>query len=240
MRQQHLEDQIRRLAKLIDRLERQRLATVEPLEAVKLDDLIADKKNLKEQRVREYRALHPQHVPNDLLDDLLPADAPPPEIFLSYRRSDSSAATERLATLLARHFGADHVFFDLHRGAIAPGAEWQQVLDQRLRQADILLVVIGPGWLEARDQAGRRLEQPDDPVRHEIELALTLGAQKLPVLVAGAASPKRQQVPPSIQALFDIQAVFLDDATFEVDFHQELLPWLQRARLHGCGTPRTR
>ncbi len=238
MRQQQLESQIRSLSKLIDRLERQRIVTGEPLEAVRLDDLITDKKDLKQQRVHEYRALHPRRIPDDLLDDLLPADAPPPEIFLSYRRTDSRDATEQLATLLARQFGADHVFYDLHRGAIAPGAEWQQVLDQRLRQANILLVIIGPGWLDARDEGGRRLDQPDDPVRHEIELALTLGTQKLPVLVAGTASPKRQQVPPSIQALFDIQAVRLDDATFEVDVHQELLPWVQRARLQGCRPPK--
>ena len=52
--------------------------------------------------------------------------------------------------------------------SIAPGLDFVRVLEDDLGQCDIVLTVIGKGWLDARP----RLDDPQDFVRIEIETAL--------------------------------------------------------------------
>lgn len=77
-----------------------------------------------------------------------------------------------------------------------------------------------PRWLEARDAEGnRRLDDPDDYVRMEIELALKLEKRAIPVLVNKADMPSIDELPDSLKALAARHAVqlargarFKDDA----------------------------
>jgi formylglycine-generating enzyme required for sulfatase activity len=66
----------------------------------------------------------------------------------------------------------------------------------------VLLAVIGPHWLHiAGPSGGRRLEDPRDFVRLEIEAALRRDIPVIPVLVGGAAMPADDQLPASLQEL---------------------------------------
>ena len=70
-----------------------------------------------------------------------------PNIFISYRRDDSSATVQILHDQLAAWFVRDKVFLDLKD--IALGADWRKLLTERLADYDIVLVVIGPAWQAA-------------------------------------------------------------------------------------------
>lgn len=125
-----------------------------------------------------------------------------PNIFISYRREDSSATAELLHDRLAAWFVRDKVFLDLQD--IAPGEDWQKLLGERLAGYDIVLVVIGPAWhaaLTARAAGGG-----DDFVRWEVAEALRRDKRVIPVLVDGATLPTAAQLPPDIAALARLQA----------------------------------
>jgi hypothetical protein len=81
----------------------------------------------------------------------------------------------------------------------------------------VLLAVIGPRWLTAAGTRGRRLDDPADLVRLEIEAALTRGVLVIPVLVGGARMPSTDELPVSLRLLAGRQAVELDPARFSAD-----------------------
>jgi len=70
----------------------------------------------------------------------------------------------------------------------------------------VLVVLIGPDWLIARD-GRRRLEMPADWVREEVETSLRREIRVLPLLVKGASLPGDNQLPPSLAKLPDCQAL---------------------------------
>jgi hypothetical protein len=75
---------------------------------------------------------------------------------------------------------------------IAPGLDFVRVLNERVAECDILLAVIGKSWITARDAAGaRRLDDPDDFVRIEIESALTQG-KRFRIAAGPGAAPERK------------------------------------------------
>lgn len=136
-----------------------------------------------------------------------------PEIFLSYRRDDSRSATGRLADGLQSVFGRERVFRDLD--SIAPGQDFEAALARAIAGASVMLAVIGPRSLDMVDAQGRRrLDDPQDVVRREIEAALTAGLPVIPVLVEGARMPTPEALPTSLAAFARCQAVSLDDAVW--------------------------
>lgn len=147
-------------------------------------------------------------------------------IFISYRRDDSRGFAGRLADALDAAFGGDFVFRDIDD--IAPGADFIAAITRRLAEVDIVLVVIGPDWLDARQDGRRRLDDPADFVRLEIELALAAGKPLWPVLIGGATMPAEAALPPSLQPLARRQATSLDDAAWKDDV-QRLTDALRRA-----------
>ncbi|MCP5247091.1 MAG: CHASE2 domain-containing protein [Candidatus Accumulibacter sp.] len=138
-----------------------------------------------------------------------------PRLFISYRREDSIAYAGRLYDHLSAHFGADRVFMDI--GQIAPGDDFITVLDHRVGASDIVIALIGPEWLGAHNEQGRRLDQADDFVRYELAAALQQGKRLIPVLVGGARMPDIKQLPAAIGALARHQAHPLDDTRFQFD-----------------------
>ena len=129
-----------------------------------------------------------------------------PGVFICYRRDDSSGEAHRVADDLRRKFGDRQVFIDVDD--IDPGVRFAEVIDARLQEIDAFVPIIGPDWLSARDHQGRfRLFNEDDYVRHEIARALASGVAVIPVLVDGASMPRRDQLPPDLQPLCDINAL---------------------------------
>jgi hypothetical protein len=87
----------------------------------------------------------------------------------------------------------------------------------------VLLALIGDQWLTITDQHGRRrLDDPDDFVRLEIEAALTRNVRVIPILVEGARLPRADELPPSLARLVRRQALELSPARFDFDTSQLL------------------
>lgn len=138
------------------------------------------------------------------------------EIFLSYRRTDSSSATGRLADRLEAVFGTTRVFRD--HESIGAGADFAEAIRRAIEAATVLIVVIGPQWLGAALADGRRrLDDPLDWVRLEIEAAQEAGLGIVPVLVEGATMPGEAQLPPSLAALARCQAIELSETRWRYD-----------------------
>src|SRR5215467_2804787 len=139
-------------------------------------------------------------------------------IFISYRREDAGYPAGWLYDVLVSHFGADRVFKDVD--SIEPGDDFAEVIGAAVGSCSVLLAVIGVGWLAAADDDGRRrLDDPSDLVRLEIETALQRGIRVIPVLVAGARIPRRAELPASLDVLAGRQAVELSYARFSADLN---------------------
>jgi hypothetical protein len=137
------------------------------------------------------------------------------EIFLSYRRQDSQSATGRLADDLEAHFGDERVFRDRE---IAAGDDFVEAIRRSVESSTVVLVVVGAHWLAASDGQGRRrLDDPGDFVRLEIELALAAGVAVVPVLVEAAKMPSAAELPASLAAFARCQAVELSDQRWRFD-----------------------
>jgi formylglycine-generating enzyme required for sulfatase activity len=127
-----------------------------------------------------------------------------PTIFVSYRRHDSADATGRLYDRLKAHFGSESIFFDVD--AIPIGVDFRKHLSDQVGKCDVFLAVIGDGWLKSRFQKGsnkgqRRIDDPADWVRIEIEAALARGIPLVPVLVGRASMPSDTDLPDSLKEL---------------------------------------
>lgn len=138
------------------------------------------------------------------------------KIFINYRRGDDAGHTGRLFDRLQDVFPPEQLFLDVDN--IAPGLDFVRVLNERVADCDIVLAVIGKGWLDSRDAAGnRRLEDPDDFVRIEITSALNQGKRVIPVLVGEAQMPRPEDLPEALQPLTRRNAVRLTHERFRAD-----------------------
>ena len=136
-------------------------------------------------------------------------------IFISYRRDDQAGFAGRLADALASVFGAGQVFRDVED--IHPGQDFVVAIEQQLSSVDVMLVMIGPAWLTVSRNGVRRLDEPDDFVRREIQAGLESGKVLLPVLVHGAPMPAEKDLPREIAALARRQSVVLSDSGWASD-----------------------
>lgn len=134
-------------------------------------------------------------------------------IFVSYRREDSRHAAGRLVDRLVAALGRDRLFMDVD--SIEPGADFAKVLDEQVANCDVLLALIGQHWLEARDALGRRrIDDPGDFVRIEIESALARKIRVIPVLLDGADLPALEALPESLRPLLRRQALRMTHERF--------------------------
>lgn len=153
-------------------------------------------------------------------------------IFISYRRDDSGGEARRIWDGLARRFGADQVFID--SVTLEPGEDFVKAIHQKVAFCDVVVAVIGPGWLDSAGADGRRrLDDPEDWVRVELAAALEHGIRLVPALVRGARLPDAGALPEPLAALTNHQAIALRPATFERDV-ERLGAGLAR-RLPGTG-----
>src|SRR5690348_13891862 len=80
---------------------------------------------------------------------------------------------------LCRAFGADRVFRSSH--AMHGGAQFPPTLEAEAADCAVMVVVVGRNWL-AEHGGTRRIDDPEDWVRKEIEFALGSGRPVIPVL----------------------------------------------------------
>jgi hypothetical protein len=142
-----------------------------------------------------------------------------PRIFISYRRDDTQAIAGRIFDRLVVTFGKENVFKDVD--VIPPGSNFVEVLETELRKCNVLLVVIGSKWVNIADKDGnRRLENPEDFVRIEVERGLNRPDMLvIPVLVDSAGVPSPAELPDSLDKIASLQVV---QVRHDPDFHRDM------------------
>jgi hypothetical protein len=139
----------------------------------------------------------------------------PPRVLISYRRADTRGYAGWIYQWLCERFGKASVFKDID--TIKLGQDWRKVIQSEVAQCDALIALIGPRWLDATDDHGRRLHDEGDVLRAEIEHALNRDIPVVPVLVDDAVMPRAQDLPASLRSLPDRQALRLTELHFEQD-----------------------
>lgn len=112
------------------------------------------------------------------------------KIFISYRRQDTAANALGVSQYLEKEFRRKNVFIDVDMRA---GTHFPLMLEQNLGKCKVMVVLIGPDWLNSRDENGcRRLDTPDDWVRLEIAHALKREITVIPVCVGALIYPQER------------------------------------------------
>lgn len=169
-------------------------------------------------------------------------------MFINYRRGDTKHAAGRMHDAIVARYGQGSVFVDVE--SIEPGLNFVGAIDRAVSTCDVMLVLIGETWLDAVDEHGRRrLDDPSDTLRLEIEAGLRHQTRVIPVLVDAASMPRATELPPSLAELAHHQWARLRHDSFQAD-GQLLLDVIQRAargdtgqrpvrkRSHGSTSPR--
>ena len=121
---------------------------------------------------------------------------------------------------------------------IAPGEDFVRMLELQVAQCDAMLTVIGNNWLDATDEhGGRRLDDPNDFVRIEIESALKQGKRVIPVLVHQARMPHPDELPEAIRPLSQRNAVRLTHERFRSDVQGLIKALRERSKTSRRGVP---
>ena len=134
------------------------------------------------------------------------------KIFLSYRRGDSSHFSGRLLDFFEMRFGTGSTFFDVE--SIPSGMDFWDYIKSTLQRCAVLVVVIGPDWLEMLKRRQQRwfwLGRSADFVESEIKAAMEMHLPVLPVLFDGASMPKESDLPTGLKALPGLNAAIIGD-----------------------------
>jgi hypothetical protein len=151
-------------------------------------------------------------------------------IFVSYRREDTSGHAGRLADALASRYGREQVYLDVD--TIPLGSTFAHEIAGAVTSCDVVIALIGRGWLDAAGPGGgRRLDHSDDYVRREIETALAGGVVVVPVCVQGAPIPGPRELPETLAPMTERHGFELRDASWRDDVASLV------RRLEGGGDP---
>jgi hypothetical protein len=136
-------------------------------------------------------------------------------VFISYRRQETAWPARQLYDVLVAELGADRIFKDVDD--IEPGDDFVEHIQSAVGSCEVLLVLIGPQWLTATDAKGvRRLDDPEDFVRLEVETALNRDdVRVIPILVDNAKMPTPQELPAGLAGLARRQAVEINPVSFD-------------------------
>ena len=155
------------------------------------------------------------------------------KVFISYRRNDSKYQARIIHAAFCQVLPREHVFMDVD--SIQPGSDFRKLLKGWVDECEILLALVGTGWIDAIDPntGQRRLENANDFVRIEVSAALARDIPVVPVLLDGTPMPTADALPNELKGLVDRQAEFVDYRTFDSDVER----LITRLRL-GAGTTR--
>jgi tetratricopeptide (TPR) repeat protein len=123
----------------------------------------------------------------------------------------------RVRDRIAGRFGEDSVFIDVDN--IPFGKDFRAHIQEALAEADTVLIIVGPRWLGASKANQNRIMDDSDPVRIELETALSKGIPTIPILVGQTKMPKQEQLPESLKSFAFVNAAPVDTGR---DFHRDL------------------
>ena len=143
-----------------------------------------------------------------------------PSIFISYRRSDSGGHAGRLFDRLKDWFPKYALFYDCSN--IDMGANFPEEIERAIRAAKVVLVIIGPDWLDTLNEQVHHTRV--DFVRKEVTIALERRADNeieiFPILVGDVGMPEVGQLHDDLKdemgKLFDYQCL---------KFHMDVTIW---------------
>jgi hypothetical protein len=119
---------------------------------------------------------------------------------------------------------------------VEPGADFVESIDRAIDRCEVVIVVIGKGWATIADAAGhRRLEQPMDFVRIEVETSLGRNKHVIPLLVGGATMPSKEELPGSLADLVRRNAFELSDSRWSYD-SERLISSLEKILSKGVSS----
>ena len=73
-----------------------------------------------------------------------------PDIFISYRREDTSGYAGRLYDQITSRFGRDHVFMDV--ADLEPGSDFVETIEKKVSTCNALIALVGKNWLTIKDE----------------------------------------------------------------------------------------
>jgi hypothetical protein len=159
-------------------------------------------------------------------------------VFLSYRREDAGPYARLLQYQLRERLPETKVFIDLD--SIEAGLEFDEVIRDAVASCVVLIALMGRQWATIEDEEGhRRLDNPDDLVRFEIQLALERGVRVIPVLVDDARPPRQAQLPPELHRLAKLNALELSYSRYDYDASR-LINLVQQVLAQAAGTQMSR
>jgi hypothetical protein len=140
--------------------------------------------------------------------------------FICYRRDQSGFVANSLKAALGRRVGAGRVYLDEQSNRA--GERWPARIEQAIYSCGAMFVLISPHWAQTMADGHRRLDDPQDWVRREVEAGLELPhrqARLVPLLHDGASMPDPSELPDAIKPLADWQAFVLTgvDLVEEID-----------------------
>jgi hypothetical protein len=118
-------------------------------------------------------------------------------VFINYRTGDGEQLAQLVYDRLAGAFGRDEVFLDNH--SIRPAGDFNEELRRALRRCSLLLVLIGPQWLDIHHERSQR--KATDWTRWEIAEAFALNIPVLPLVRDGSPLLLPEDLPDDIAAL---------------------------------------
>jgi hypothetical protein len=125
-------------------------------------------------------------------------------IFVSYRRDSPPYQLDAVMQALRQRFGDNRVFLD--KNSIKAGSDWMEVLGVELAQSPAMVLLFNKQWLGEKpagpnDAKGFRILDEGDMVAKETQLALDHKRFILPIIVDGSPPPRKEDLPPTVQAL---------------------------------------
>jgi|GEM_PF-3156259 len=136
-------------------------------------------------------------------------------IFISYRRDDTSGHAGRLYDRLKDRFPG-RVIMDVT--SIDLGDDFVDEIERQLGACVVFIELIGHEWATITDQSGkRRLDEPRDFVRLEVAIALRRAVTIIPILVEGATMPDASNLPEEIAPLTRHNALTMTESDFDYD-----------------------
>lgn len=121
--------------------------------------------------------------------------------FFSHRQVDTGMTAQALYHSLRERFGTGQLFMDLN--SIEAGSEYRDRILGQLEKATVVVALIGSKWLTAADEDGRRrIDNPDDLLRHELAHTLKSGKPLLPVILGKETRiPRASALPEDLREL---------------------------------------
>ncbi len=137
-------------------------------------------------------------------------------VFINFRADDSAGFAALLQRELRRQLGPTSVFFAAT--SIRPGDDFRTRLLDGVREAAVVIAVIGPRWLTAPHPVhGRAIDHERDWVRRELAEAFARGVRVIPVLIDDTERLTDAVLPRDIHALTHCQYLRLRHDDLEHD-----------------------